>query len=275
MWLSCYPRSGSSFLRLILNQAFGLRSTSLYEGESARWDIAPGVGDLVGHYERGRRDGSGERKDPEIVKTNEPPLDDAPAIYLIRDGRSAIVSYFHYLNDIQGLPATMEELIRGEIFPGFWADHYKAWAPQRRARTLFLRYEELTAPSKEAGARIADFLGKPAVNDLKLGFADLHKMFPAYFRCGDDRKNIAEIQPHQKLFELDSRRRHAGAWLLLNRYSLDTNECVAIVWSLSEKSHAGRKQTRAWFLGTTATPSAAEFSDRSVVIRVGAGLRDA
>jgi hypothetical protein len=201
MWLSCYPRSGSSFLRLILNQVFGIRSTSLYEGEIARWEIAPGVADLVGHYERGRRNGPREQKDLEIIKTNEPPLDDAPAIYLIRDGRSAIVSYFHYLNDIQGLPATLEELIRGEVFPGFWADHYKAWDSRRRPRTLFLRYEELTGSPKEACNKIADFLHKPAINDLKFGFSDLHKKFPAYFRCGDDKKNIAEIEPHQKLFD--------------------------------------------------------------------------
>jgi hypothetical protein len=201
MWISCYPRSGSSFLRLILNQAFGLRSTSLYEGEDARWDIAPGVAGLVGHFERARRGEPAERQDPEIIKTHEPPLDDAPAIYLIRDGRSAIVSYFHYLNDIQGLPATLEELIHGEIFPGFWADHYKAWNPQNRARTLFLRYEELTGSPAKACGLIADFIGKPPISDLKLGFADLHAMFPAYFRCGDDKKNIAEMKPHQKLFD--------------------------------------------------------------------------
>jgi len=130
-----------------------------------------------------------------------PPIDDAPAIYLIRDGRSAIVSYFHYLNDIQGLPATLEELIRGEIFPGFWADHYKAWNPQRRPGVLFLRYEELTVSSRQACNKIAGFLRKPAINDLKLGFAGLHERFPAYFRCGDDKKNIAEIEPHQKLFD--------------------------------------------------------------------------
>ena len=200
MWLSCYPRSGSSFLRLILNQAFGLRSTSLYEGEIARWDIAPGMADLVGHYERGRRHSLAGRNDLEIIKTNEPPVDDAPAVYLIRDGRSAIVSYFHYLNDIQGLPATLEELVRGEIFPGFWADHYKVWNPQRRPRTLFLKYEELTVSPRQACDKIADFLRKPAINDLKLGFAGLHERFPAYFRCGDDKKNIAEIEPYQKLF---------------------------------------------------------------------------
>ena len=150
MWLACYPRSGSSFLRLILNQAFGLRSTSLYEGESARWDIAPGVADLVGHYERRRRADAAGKTGLEIVKTNEPPPDNEPAIYLVRDGRSAIVSYFHYLNDIQGLPATLEELIRGEIFPGFWADHCKAWSPVRRPRTLLLRYEELTRSPSDA-----------------------------------------------------------------------------------------------------------------------------
>ncbi len=204
MWLACYPRSGSSFLRIILKQVFGLSSCSLYEGEIARWEIAPGVADLVGHYERGARAKSVERNGVsglEIVKSNEPPLDNEPAIYLIRDGRSAIVSYYHYLNDIQGLPATLEELIHGEVFPGFWADHYKAWAPRRRPRTLFLRYEELTRSPKDACAKIADFIGKPPINDLRLGFSDLHERFPAYFRCGDDEKNIAEIEPHQKLFD--------------------------------------------------------------------------
>ena len=76
-----------------------MRSTSLYEGESARWDIAPGVADLVGHYERARRQGCLERKALEIIKTNEPPLDEAPAIDLIRDGRSSMVSYYHYQNN--------------------------------------------------------------------------------------------------------------------------------------------------------------------------------
>ena len=107
----------------------------------------------------GRNCPAGTGTTSEIIKTNEPPLDDAPAIYLIRDGRSAIVSYFHYLNDIQGLPATVEELIRGEIFPGFWADHYKAWNPQRRPRTLFLRYEELTVRPKKPATKSPTFSG--------------------------------------------------------------------------------------------------------------------
>lgn len=201
MWLACFPRSGSSFLRLILKQAFGLRSTSLYEGEIARWDIAPGTADLIGHYERGRRYDPAEKAASEIVKTNEPPLDDAPAIYLVRDGRSALVSYFHYLNDIQGLPVTFEELIRGEIFPGFWADHCKAWNPMKRPRTLLLRFEDLTRAPKAACAKISDFLEMPVVADLTLGFPELHAKFPAYFRCGDDAKNIAEFEPHKKLFD--------------------------------------------------------------------------
>ena len=201
MWIASYPRSGSSLLRLILKQVFGLRSTSLYEGEIARWDIAPGMADLVGHYERGRRNGAHEQKDVEFIKTNEPPLDEAPAIYLVRDGRSAIVSYFHYLNGIQGLPATLEELIHGEIFPGFWADHYKAWRPRERPRTLFLRYEDLKGAPKEACNRIADFIGKPPMRDFTLTFAELHERFPAYFRCGHDERNISEIEPHQKLFD--------------------------------------------------------------------------
>lgn len=188
-------------MRVILNQVFGLRSTSLYEGEIARWDIAPGVADLVGHYERSQRDEVLQSQDLELIKTNEAPPDDGPAIYLVRDGRSAIVSYFHYLNEIQGLPVTLEDLIRGEIFPGFWADHYTAWKPRRRHHTLLLRYEDLTRDPIEACHKIAGFIGKPARARLTLGFSDLRMRFPAYFRCGDDPKNIAEIEPYKKLFD--------------------------------------------------------------------------
>ena len=54
---------------------------------------------------------------------------------------------------------------------------------------------------RQAYNKIADLLGKPTFYDLKVGFAGLHERFPAaYFRCGDDKKNIAEIEPYQKLF---------------------------------------------------------------------------
>ena len=43
------------------------------------------------------------RRSPEtyVIKTHEPPATNDPAIYIVRDGRSVIVSYFHYLNTVE------------------------------------------------------------------------------------------------------------------------------------------------------------------------------
>lgn len=137
-WLASYPRSGNTLLRLVLNHCFGLASQSLYQDQEF---ADPAVRDVVGHEDVGgnarlfvtaaRRAGRSL-----YVKTHElPPSDQHPAIYVIRDGRSAVVSHAHYLRDILGRDISLTDVIEGKAGLS-WSRHVRAWALPLRANTL-------------------------------------------------------------------------------------------------------------------------------------------
>jgi hypothetical protein len=87
LWIASYPRSGNTLVRLILNQAFGVKSTSIYPDETDAMRSRPWLMDRLGFSEE---EMPGEWL---AVKTHNPPIDDMPAIYVVRDGRAAIVSF--------------------------------------------------------------------------------------------------------------------------------------------------------------------------------------
>jgi hypothetical protein len=153
VWLASYPRSGNTFVRTVLAQCFGLKSGSLY-GQDLGND--PAVEALAGHIEQGP-DGRirfGEQR-PRLVKTHHLPMDAAPAIYVLRDGRDAVVSLYHFL----GQSRSLLDIVEGRTLFGTWADHASAWRPELRPNTLFLRYEDLVEALPAAIDQIAAFIG--------------------------------------------------------------------------------------------------------------------
>jgi hypothetical protein len=92
-----------------------------------------------------------------LVKTHELPneADRFPTVYLIRDGRDALVSYaWHYLQRDRGLlrdaiaPELFSEALRHLIWEpnsafGTWSRHVEAWLDRAAtAPTVLLRFEE-------------------------------------------------------------------------------------------------------------------------------------
>lgn len=194
-WLASYPRSGNTLLRLILKHCFSLSSQSLYQDQ----DYAdPGVRTLVGHEDIGgnarqfvamaRRAGRNL-----YVKTHEPPAaDEHPAIYVVRDGRSAVVSHTHYLREVLHRDVSLADVITGNAGQS-WSQHVRAWAMPLRANTLVVRYENLTTARPDVLAQIAAFIGRPLQRGFDLSFNHLHAVHPAFFRRGSDAANIAEM----------------------------------------------------------------------------------
>jgi len=214
IWLASYPRSGNTLLRLLLRHVFGLRTASVYAGEIRTWEGARGLADLVGHYEKadlsaadleataaGRDTETNPPEAFQIVKTHEAPLDSGPAIFIVRDGRSSIVSYFHYLRDINSSTVALEDVLMGRQWPGSWSDHFRCWDPIRRPDTLLIRYEDLKGSTVNTCEKIGDFLQIPQVGAFGLSFSELHSLHPKFFRGGDDARNIAEMRLHQELFD--------------------------------------------------------------------------
>ncbi len=145
VWVASYPRSGNRFSRTVLKYIFGVRTATVYgkprQGETSKWEGEP---DLSMAPSFGEND---------FVKTHELPVagDLSPAIYVLRDGRDACVSYAHYalarIPEGEPIPHwedMLRAIIIGEGYFFGWSRHVDAWTT-RAAPTQVLRYEEMSA----------------------------------------------------------------------------------------------------------------------------------
>jgi hypothetical protein len=82
IWLASYPRSGNNYVRDMLESVYGIKTATIYN-----------------EPRRPKIDLEAARKTGEIflVKTHELPDDDCSALYLVRDGRDALVSYARFI----------------------------------------------------------------------------------------------------------------------------------------------------------------------------------
>jgi len=139
VWIASYPRSGNTFLRTILWQCFGVRTGSAYPSD---FGGNKALENYVGHIEY-RADADGiirfDDKNIPLVKTHEYPTDTNAAIYVIRDGRAASVSLWHFYKG----QLSLNEVIEGQHRFGKWSDHVRAWKAYKRPNTLLLKYEDM------------------------------------------------------------------------------------------------------------------------------------
>jgi hypothetical protein len=155
VWIASYPRSGNTFLRTMLWQCFGLRSGSIYPN-----DLGGNrkLEEYVGHIEHAQ---NAEIHFPPgsipLVKTHEHPINDNPAIYVVRDGRAACVSLGKLYETYS---ITLEALMEGKHRFGTWTNHLLAWAPWERPNTLLLKYEDMRTDLPGTLEEISRFLGR-------------------------------------------------------------------------------------------------------------------
>jgi Sulfotransferase domain len=210
VWLASYPRSGNTFLRVVLGAVFGLETYTLYD---ERPEAAPELGaapplpvsgpePLVGlPYDVKRFAG---RSELHVVKTHDLPRDARPAIYVVRDGREATASYFHYHRDVLGRAVPLGAIVRGQVGFGSWGRHVATWDPLRRPNTLVLRFEELTANPIAQVERIGAFLGVKPVGRRVPTFEDLQRTAPSFFRSGrtDSWRGLFREDEHRLFWDL-------------------------------------------------------------------------
>lgn len=181
MWLASYPRSGNTYLRILLNAAFGSVVTSKYDED---YSAFPEVfGNILG---RTAPDRFG------IRKTHDIEADCSPAIYIIRDGRASVVSYFHFCQKFE-VNRSLESIIRGQTPFGSWSSHYRGWSPKERESTLFLRFEDVVARPDEAIEQLAGFLCTRPIGRFHGDFQTLHQISPDFFRTGSNSRNALEM----------------------------------------------------------------------------------
>jgi GT2 family glycosyltransferase len=186
VWLASYPRSGNTFLRVILYHAFGLQTYSLY-GDLLDIGSHSATAELVGHaYLPSNWNAAEASLDKELwlVKTHDVPPTEDKAIYIIRDGREAAVSYVNYLHRYVRQDIELLDVIAGAVSFGSWSDHIAAWAPLERKGTLLLRFEDLVTRPDAYISILADFLEREPITPSLPTFAQLHTINPSFFPSG-------------------------------------------------------------------------------------------
>jgi hypothetical protein len=200
VWLASYPRSGNTFLRVVLHRLYGLPTYSIYDDNDP---VAQLVGpDLVGYRPKPvDRVQMTDGPDVYFVKTHKRrKADRYPAIYLARDGRDAVVSHARLRATTQtgsaDGPELFESLLREEITrtyidgqpsSGNWGSHVTNWLDETDAPLVVIRYEELIADPRAAAERAVSALlpNMTAAADACIpSFGDLHTIEPHFFRRG-------------------------------------------------------------------------------------------
>src|SRR5262245_37566625 len=191
IWLASYPRSGNTFFRALLKHVYDIVVYEPYPSNPAH-DAAPfkaviGDGQLhLSLIEMSRGD------DRYVVKTHDMPSEDHPAIYLVRDGRDALLSYARFILDYDdasadpdGYYGTLRRLIERAPFGG-WSANTIAWTT-RRTSTVVVKFEELIAAPLQELRRAMAAIGCefPEIRSTDPPtFADLHGQMPKSFRAG-------------------------------------------------------------------------------------------
>lgn len=181
IWLASWPRSGNTFVRVILWHCFGIRSGSLFD-ETATIN-APDIRDQTGCS---TDENDLNTRGIVFVKTHRADSDKLRAIYIIRDGREACVSSWRFLREVRDCPdCPMEEAIRGyDTAFGSWSEHAENWSPDTRPGTLLVRYEDMHANPRDVVTRIAEFIGVEPIKPNPPPFGHFHKLLPKFFRSG-------------------------------------------------------------------------------------------
>jgi hypothetical protein len=195
IWLASYPRSGNTATRMMLHHAFGIKTYSLYD-DKRRIGARLAVREAVGHQSHALSQQefykqASSSDEVYFVKTHDAPQDDAKAIYIVRDGRAAAVSYFHYLKKFapeRSHDLTLRDVILGRCGFNSWSEHFAAWSPQRRPDTLLIHFNDIARNPARVVDAVAAFIGRqPQSLDLP-NFSDLQKMDADFFRSGSDAK---------------------------------------------------------------------------------------
>jgi estrone sulfotransferase len=154
VFIVSYPRSGNTWLRFLManllapNEKMTFRNIEHY---------VPSIYKSAGILDR--------REGRRYIKSHNPCYELYPKlIYVYRDGRDALVSYYYYAIGKNVFSGTFEDFIFSPFVEQFtsWKEHVaRAWefASNYPDRILILRYEEMLISTLPALANISAFLG--------------------------------------------------------------------------------------------------------------------
>lgn len=149
-----YPKSGNTWMQvLVAGTIYGILPE--YCPDTVIQEIYPDV-----HYKKYYK----RYREPMIFWSHHLPI---PAyrrvIYLVRDGRDVMVSYYHYLMATTNGKVDFFRMVKeGKgLFPCKWHEHVEAWLLNPyNAEMIIVKYEELHADPINVLKRVCEFIGE-------------------------------------------------------------------------------------------------------------------
>jgi len=192
-YIVSYPRSGNTWVRLLLEYSLGFQSTSVYpEEERSRSDSSGSIPHTI-KVVTGNDQHLVRPPSVPLIKSHDLSIDGSdPVIYVLRDGRDATVSYWRYLQEFESRqPEEFSSFLRDLRQSGnWWADHVHEWLVRdKRHPKLVVRFEDLLTDQGAVLKRMLDFLGLVAIRQFsefqsEIEFSNLKREMPAFFRTG-------------------------------------------------------------------------------------------
>jgi Sulfotransferase domain len=145
-YLTSYPKSGNTWIRILFSNLLSGSTQGTFLA-----DLKTYIPDshFKDHLEYVRNPDSEFHALPfQFIKTHDPfskHYRNKNVIYICRDGRDVLNSYYHYLNARRETPLKIDELISGKSGAGFgtWSDHIINWYKNQTSRFFILKYENL------------------------------------------------------------------------------------------------------------------------------------
>jgi estrone sulfotransferase len=153
VFIVSYPKSGNTWVRFLV-------ANLLTPGEKITFrNIDNYVPDI---YKCA--DTLDDRPGPRYIKSHDPFYELYPKlIYIYRDGRDALVSYYHYVSGKEKFTGTFAEFVFSAFATKFssWSEHVESaceFASKYPERILMLQYEEMLKNASAGAAGISEFL---------------------------------------------------------------------------------------------------------------------
>jgi hypothetical protein len=186
LFIVTYPRSGTTWMQMILYQ---LATDGSLEFEHI-YQVCP-------YFENslGMKSGFANVPAPRTFKshlTYRQIPKGCKYVYVARNGKDVVTSYFHFSRSHLGFRGTFDEFfdqfVRGKVESGSWFDHVQGWWAHRDdPNVLFLHYEDLLDDLDDCLRRIAAFC------DLEL---ELSRIPSIRERC-----SFAFMKAHENKFD--------------------------------------------------------------------------
>lgn len=228
-FLVSYPKSGNTWVRFLIANILK------EEGEEITLkNIGDFVPDIYVPSQRENIINKSSRFNSfafKFVKSHDPYFKfykDKKVIYLVRDGRDTLNSYFYYLKSRKEKELSIRQLILGEKGTeyGIWSDHIVSWYNASCQKKLFLRYEDILKDAFTEISKMLSYIGWDVPEDrIKKAIEDSY--FDNLRKKEEKYGGINEINPEKGDKTSFFRKGQKGDWK--NLFTIEDEE---MFWSM-------------------------------------------